>query len=85
MPLASGADGFHLVSYTQSKCEVYSQLFVGGPISNWVLSFILLKSGVASTNVAVPVTREYDVPLMVARGYSSETFAYKRERHGSWS
>ena len=24
----------------------------------------------------MPVTREYDVPLMVARGYSSETFAY---------
>jgi hypothetical protein len=26
--------------------------------------------------VLMPVTREYGVPLMVARGYSSETFAY---------
>ena len=30
----------------------------------------------ALAGVLMPVTREYDVPLMVARGYSSETFAY---------
>jgi hypothetical protein len=30
----------------------------------------------ALAGVLMPVTSEYDVPLMVARGYSSETFAY---------
>jgi len=30
----------------------------------------------ALAGVLMMVTREYDVPLMVARGYSSETFAY---------
>jgi hypothetical protein len=30
----------------------------------------------ALAGVLMAVTREYDVPLMVARGYSSETFAY---------
>jgi hypothetical protein len=29
----------------------------------------------ALARVLMPVTREYDVPLMVARGFSSETFA----------
>lgn len=30
----------------------------------------------ALAGVLTPITSEYDVPLMVARGYSSETFAY---------
>jgi hypothetical protein len=31
----------------------------------------------ALAGVVMPVTAEYDVPLMVTRGYSSETFAYE--------
>jgi hypothetical protein len=31
----------------------------------------------ALAGVIYPVTSEYDVPLMVARGFSSETFAYE--------
>jgi hypothetical protein len=31
----------------------------------------------ALAGVILPVTSEYDVPLMVARGYASETFAYE--------
>ena len=27
--------------------------------------------------VILPITRKYDVPLMVARGFSSETFCYE--------
>jgi hypothetical protein len=30
----------------------------------------------ALAGVIMPVTSEYDVPLMVSRGYASETFAY---------
>ena len=31
----------------------------------------------ALAGVLYPVTSEYDVPLMVTRGFSSETFAYE--------
>jgi hypothetical protein len=31
----------------------------------------------ALAGVLLPVTQEYDVPLMVSRGYTSETFAYE--------
>jgi hypothetical protein len=49
------------------------------PSDLWVRSVVYVEGWCekdALAAVLMPITREYEVPLMVARGYSAETFAY---------
>jgi hypothetical protein len=50
----------------------------------WVRSDVYLEIWCEKDSIAGvihPITNEYDVPLYVARGYSSETFAYEAADH----